>query len=77
MKELRTSTAPAWSRPGAAWTAKLCWPALFVGIGLLVWRIVDGDSVVHIAFSALFVLVLALVLIGNRSARERARRRSS
>ncbi|MEU1334843.1 hypothetical protein [Streptomyces sp. NPDC005865] len=41
------------------------WPLLCVSVGLLVWRIVDGDSVARIAVSAVLALAAIVLLVAN------------
>ncbi|MET7362069.1 hypothetical protein ABZS76_27040 [Streptomyces sp. NPDC005562] len=36
-----------------------------MSVGLLVWRIVDGDSVARIAVSAVLVLAAIVLLVAN------------
>ncbi|GAA5707587.1 hypothetical protein Save01_08456 [Streptomyces avermitilis] len=62
---------PSWARPGNSWGPWLYWPMLCLGIGLLVWRIVDGDGTGRILVSAGMVLVWIWLLVANRSARRR------
>ncbi|MHC3469429.1 hypothetical protein ACYF6T_11990 [Streptomyces sp. 7R007] len=65
---------PSWTRPGNRWGPRLYWPMLCLSTGLLVWRVVDGDSTGRIVVAACLVAVWLSLLAANRAARRRRSR---
>lgn len=70
-KRSESQVPPSWARRGNRWGPWFYWPMLCWAMGLLVWRIVDGDDVGRIVVSAGMVLVWISLLVANRSARRR------
>ncbi|PKW12385.1 hypothetical protein SAMN05428944_0355 [Streptomyces sp. 1222.5] len=62
---------PRWTRPGNRWGPRLFWPMLCISIGLLVWRLMDKDSVSRIAIAAVLVLLWSWLLAANWFARRK------
>ncbi|NKQ23904.1 hypothetical protein [Streptomyces galbus] len=56
---------PDWTRPGARWTAWMCWAALCLNLLLLVWRGAEGRPGKAV-FPGVMVAVFCGLLIANR-----------
>lgn len=67
----RSQSPPSWAKAGNRWGPWLYWPMLCMSIGLLGWRIIDGDSATRVAVAACQVLLWGGLLLANRSARRR------
>lgn len=62
---------PPWARPGSRWGPWVYWPMLCLSVGLLGWRVIDGDGAGRILVAAVLVLVWVCLLAANRAARRR------
>ncbi|GAA3901480.1 hypothetical protein GCM10023084_62370 [Streptomyces lacrimifluminis] len=68
---------PAWARPGNRWGPRVYWPMLCLSIGLLAWRVIDGDSAGRIAVTACLVLMWTCLIAANQAARRKEARRET
>ncbi|MEU4877500.1 hypothetical protein [Streptomyces sp. NPDC021608] len=64
-------TPPAWTMPGNRWTPWVFWPLLCWSITLLVWRVIDGASMVRIMVAAGLALLFGSLLAANHAARRK------
>lgn len=62
---------PPWARPGNRWGPWVYWPMLCLSVGLLVWRVINGNGSGRILVAAGLILVWACLLAANRAARRR------
>ncbi|GHA54286.1 hypothetical protein [Streptomyces purpurascens] len=62
---------PPWARPGNRWGPWVYWPMLCLSVGLLVWRVINGNGSGRILVAAGLILVWVCLLAANRAARRR------
>lgn len=62
---------PSWTRPGSRWGLWFYSLMLCVSIGLLVWRVIDGDGTGRILMTSCLILVWVCLLVANLTARHR------